>query len=74
MTRHKHPRKEIEALLAEAEAHGMRVAMSSRSGAFKVRCSCPEGHYMVIHRTPGPTLGRRKANELRKWTCWEEGA
>jgi hypothetical protein len=38
--RRRHPKKELEALIREAEAQGWRV--DSKTGYFKLKCSCPE--------------------------------
>jgi hypothetical protein len=70
-SRDKHPRKEIEKLLREAEERDFVVTTSGKGKSFKVKCNCAEGHLTFIHRTPGKTLANRKRNEIEKWPCWK---
>ncbi|MHB1713088.1 MAG: hypothetical protein ACYCV7_17150, partial [Acidimicrobiales bacterium] len=55
--RRRHPKKELEEILAEAEARGWRV--ESRTGYFKLKCSCDEKHYKTVHYSPSdPNYGK----------------
>ena len=53
MGRPRHPRKELEALLKEAETKAWRVVKGSKY--FKMSCPCSDEHWTTVHLTPlGP--------------------
>ncbi len=69
MSRPRHPRKELEALLREAERQAWQVTKSG--GYFKIWCSCSSKHKKVVHLTPS---SRYYENNLRTYlknhACW----
>jgi hypothetical protein len=68
--RPRHPRKELEALLKEAERKGWRVVKGSKY--FKMYCQCSDQHWTTVHLTPsGPNYERNLRGLLRRETCWE---
>jgi len=68
--RPKHPRKELETLLKEAEIKAWRVVKGSRY--FKMYCPCAEQHWTTVHLTPSdPNYERNLRGLLRRETCWE---
>ena len=70
MSRSKHPRKELEALLKEGEAKGWRVVMGGRY--FKMYCPCDDKHLQTVHLSPSdPNYERNLRGQLRRGTCWE---
>jgi hypothetical protein len=69
LSRPKPPRKELEALLKEAEAKGWRVVMGGRY--FKMYCPCADEHLQTVHLTPGRNYERNLRGLLRRDTCWE---
>ena len=70
MTRPKHQRKELEALLKEAEGQGWLVTRAGRY--FKLKCPCPEKHLTTVHLTPSnPRYELNKRKWLVRRTCWE---
>jgi len=72
MGRPKHPRKELEALLKEAEAQDWRVVKGGDQ-QFKLYCPCPDRHIATVRATPsGSRYERNKRRVLRRDTCWED--
>lgn len=68
--RPRHPRKELEALLKEAEARGWRVTKGRKY--YTIWCPCPGKHRETVHLTPSdPNYGRNLRAHLRLTTCWE---
>jgi hypothetical protein len=69
MARHRHPKKDIELVLVEAEAHGWRIDPSGKK-YWKAYCGCSQKHFHTIHLSPGAYY----ANHLRQWfrrqSCW----
>jgi hypothetical protein len=67
--RQRHPKKEWEALLREAEKRGWRV--HRQQGYFKVYCPCADKHKTCIPLTP--SVSKTLVNK-RKWferqPCW----
>ena len=69
MVRKRHPRKELEAVIAEAEERGWRVQW--KTGYFKLLCSCPERHYKTVHLTPSDSNYEKNLQAwLRRTGCW----
>jgi hypothetical protein len=70
--RSRHPIKELEALLREAEERRWRVDRGK--GYYKLYCSCPERHKKTVKLTPSnPNYERECRNQLRRMTCWGGG-
>lgn len=64
------PRKELEALLKEAEATGWRATKGKKY--FTIWCPCPDKHRVTVHLTPSdPNYERNLRAHLRRTTCWE---
>lgn len=71
MTRPKHPVKELEALLREAESKGWSV--DKGKGYFRLRCPCGK-HQTWVHLTPSnPHYEQEKRKKLQGTGCWREG-
>lgn len=71
-SRPRHPNKELERLLTEAEAKGWRIAKGKRY--YRMRCPCGS-HQTWIHLTPSdPNHERNKRAWLARTGCWEEPA
>jgi hypothetical protein len=70
MRRAKHPVKELEAVIREAEKRGWRA---EKRTYYMLWCPCPEKHKKTVHLTPS---GSRYERNLRAWLrrlpCWEE--
>ncbi len=73
MARQKHPRKDFEALLREAEERSWRV--DRNKGYYKVLCPCPEKHWVSVVLTPssGRTLMNTRKT-LERCSCWTKEA
>ena len=70
MSRPKHPRKDLEAVLREAEGKGWRVTKGK--GYYKMLCPCGR-HQKSVHLTPSdPDYRRHLLGQLRRATCWDE--
>ena len=70
MTRPRHPRKELERVLRDAEAHGWQVTKSRKY--FAMRCSCGQ-HKKWVHLTPAdPRYERNLSKWLERQPCWEQ--
>lgn len=70
MTRPRHPRKELEAILSAAEARGWRVV---RGNKFKMYCPCADEHMKTVALTPSnPNYAKELRRQLARATCWEE--
>lgn len=68
--RQRHPDKEIEKTLREAERHGWQVVTSGK-GYPKLRCPCPLKHYRSVHLTPSDANYRRNLEAwLKRQPCW----
>lgn len=71
MTRPRHPSKDLEQLLKEAETRGWRVEKKSKY--FKALCPCPAKCMETVHVTPSdPNYVRNKRNKMSKCELWEE--
>jgi hypothetical protein len=69
--RPRHPVKELEALLAEAEKKKWRVVRGK--GYFKLYCSCPDRHWKTVHLTPSSANYERNCRaQLSRATCWDD--
>lgn len=69
-----HPKKDIEAVLREAESHGWIV--SKGKTYYKALCTCPEKH-MKLSIKLTPSDGRYVMNLsswFRRQECWKENA
>lgn len=75
VSRPKHPDKDLERLLKDAESQGWRVVKRKRAKYYKILCPCPEQHFKLsIHMTPSdPQYERNLRYWLLKNTCWEQG-
>jgi hypothetical protein len=68
--RSRHPRKELEALLKEAEAKGWRATKGRKY--YTIWCPCPDRHRQTVHLTPSTRDYERNLRaHLRRTTCWE---
>jgi hypothetical protein len=69
MRRSRHPNKELEQVLRDAEARAWHVTKSRKY--FALRCPCGQ-HKRWVHLTPSDP---RYERNLRKWLerqqCWE---
>lgn len=70
-TRPRHPDKDLERLLKDAEAQGWRVEKGS--GYFHLWCPCEDKHKSSVHLTPKKHYAKNLRKKLLRWTCWEEG-
>ncbi len=67
MTRPKHPIKDLEALLKEAERKGWQV---KKTVYYRLRCPCGK-HQTWIHLTPSnPRYVQEKRQKLQRTGCW----
>lgn len=68
MNRPRHPRKDLEALLREAEGNGWRV---TKGKYYIMWCPCALKHKRTVHLTPSdPGYVRNLLGWLRRETCW----
>jgi hypothetical protein len=69
--RPKHPRKELEAVLAAAERKKWRVEKGRKY--FKMKCPCYLKHLKTVHISPSdPNYLRNLIGYLERETCWKE--
>ncbi len=69
VSRSKHPVKELEALLREAEGRHWRVERGGRY--FKMYCPCGQ-HKKTVHLSPSdPNYERNCRSQLNRATCWD---
>jgi hypothetical protein len=69
MARPRHPKKDLEQALREAEEAGWRVELKGRY--FKLKCSCPEKHIKTMHLSPSdPNYLTNFRAWLRRQPCW----
>jgi hypothetical protein len=69
VTRPRHPDKDLERILKEAEDRGWRVERGKRY--YKIYCPCPEMHKKSVHLTPSdPGYRRNLLGQLGRATCW----
>ncbi|KJE24861.1 hypothetical protein FF36_00868 [Frankia torreyi] len=70
MPRSRHPIKELEAFLRQAESQSWRVEKGKKY--FKIYCPCGE-HKHTVHLTPSdPRYEKNLRGHLKSRTCWEE--
>ncbi len=70
-TRPRHPIKELEAVLEDAEDQGWRVWRGKRY--YMMRCPCGI-HQKTVHLSPSdPNYTRNLTGWLKRAGCWEEG-
>ncbi len=71
--RPKHPKKELEAVLREAEAQNWRVSKRPNR-YFKVKCPCDDLHIKTVKLSPSnPYYEKQLRSELSRSTCWDNG-
>ena len=70
--RPRHPSKELETVIQDAENHGWRA--EKPAAYFKLYCPCDEYHWKTVVVTPS---GANYEKNLRKWferqSCWDDG-
>lgn len=65
-----HPKKDLEKLLKDVEAHGWRV--SRDKGYYKAYCLCPAKHKTYVHLSPsGADYEKNKRKWFERQTCWK---
>jgi len=70
--RPRHPKKELESLLAEAEGKGWRVTRGN--GYYMMLCPCGRHRKTVKLSPSNPRYERECRNQLGRATCWgQEG-
>ena len=72
--RPRHPKKEWERLLRDAEVRGHRV--TKKRGYFRVWCRCGDNVESIPLSPSGCRTLLNKTKRLQGWSCWEpeEGA
>lgn len=68
--RPRHPKKDLEALLRDAEACGW--VFEKKNGYYKGKCGCEAKHRKTVHLSPSDP---RYVLNTRKWferTCWKD--
>lgn len=69
MERRRHPSKDIEAVLVDAEVHGWNVIPTTKY--WKLRCTCPDRHQRWVHLTPSnPNYVKNLASWIKRQSCW----
>lgn len=71
LDRPKHPKREGEDLLREAETRGCTITRGK--GYFKMKCPCGDD-MLTIHLTPQRGHFRAKLRLMQKWSCWDKEA
>ncbi|TDH54158.1 ABC transporter ATP-binding protein [Mycobacterium eburneum] len=72
MGRPKHPKKELERVLREAEAKDWRIEKRP-NGYFKMKCPCEQMHIKTVRISPSnPYYENQLRAQLLPATCWEE--
>jgi hypothetical protein len=70
VSRPRHQKPELEAILRDAESLGWRVIKAKK---FKMYCPCDDKHIKTVNLTPlNPNYARELRNQLRRATCWRE--
>ena len=70
MPRPKHPDKDLERLLREAERKRWRVEKRPNR-YFKMKCPCDALHIKTVKLSPSnPYYEQQLRNQLRRTTCW----
>jgi len=71
LERARHPKKEFEHVLREAESKGWRV--TRRAKYFKMMCPCEGLHLKTMHLSPSdPNYLKNLIGQLNRATCWKE--
>ena len=71
VSRPRHPVKELEAVLREAEEKKRRV--TKRNRYFMMWCPCAAKHMKTVHLSPSdPKYETNLRSYLRSRTCWEQ--
>ena len=69
--RPRHPDKELEAVLRQAESRGWRIEKGANY--FSARCRCPLRHQRWVHLTPsGAGYRKNLAAWFNRQECWSE--
>jgi RNase adaptor protein for sRNA GlmZ degradation len=72
VARPKHPKKELEKVLREAENKGWRVDKRPNS-YFKMKCPCDLQHIKTVRISPSnPYYEKQLRAELSRKTCWDK--
>lgn len=72
MSRPRHPNKDLEQLLRDAERADWRIKKGGKY--YMCRCPCPDQHMEHIHLTPSdPNYEKNKRKKMSKCTAWREG-
>lgn len=72
MSRPKHPIKELERILREAEAKGWLVEKRPNR-YFKMKCPCEGRHIKTVKLSPSnPYYERQLRGQLSRATCWDK--
>ena len=69
-SRPKHPRRDLEFLLREAERQGWRISGGGNK-YFKIKCPCAEKHLKIVHLIPSENYSKNLRRWLARRTCWE---
>lgn len=70
MVRPRHPNKELETLIRDAESQGWTVTKKRKY--YRARCPCPMKCSEMIHLSPSdPNYGINKRKKLSKCEAWE---
>lgn len=70
IARQRHPKKDLEAILKSAEAHGWNFERKQKY--FMGKCSCGV-HHRTVHLSPSdPNYGTNLDHWFRRQTCWKE--
>ena len=69
--RPKHPRKELETIIREAEARGWGVTKGK--GYFRMLCPCGQHKKWVALTPSDPRYGTNLGKWLARQSCWEGG-
>lgn len=70
VSRPRHPDKELELILKEAEDKGWRVGRGNKY--YKMYCPCADQHTKTVKITPRSGYLRNLLGQLRRATCWEK--
>lgn len=69
----KHPRKDLERVLREAETQPVPWRVTRGNGYFIMWCGCPAKHKKTVRLTPSdPNYERNLRGWLRRSTCWKD--
>jgi hypothetical protein len=72
-TRPRHPVKELEAVLREAEEKKPKWRVTKRKRYFTLWCPCAAKHKKTVHLSPSdPNYETRLRSYLKSRTCWDQ--